>query len=45
MKCFTYGGIVMNNSKYIAFTKPEIYTELCNNPNFPLGTVFDWRDN
>ena len=24
---------------------PEIYTELCNNPNFPLGTVFDWREN
>ena len=24
---------------------PEIYTELCNNPNFLLGTVFDWRDN
>ena len=24
-------------------TAPEIYTELCDNPNFPLGTVFDWR--
>ena len=24
---------------------PEIYTELCDDPNFPLGTVFDWRDN
>lgn len=23
---------------------PEIYTELCNDKNFPLGTVFDWRD-
>lgn len=23
---------------------PEIYSELCNNPEFPLGTVFDWRD-
>ena len=23
---------------------PEIYTELCNDNNFPLGTVFDWRD-
>lgn len=22
---------------------PEIYTELCNDKNFPLGTVFDWR--
>lgn len=22
---------------------PEIYTELCNNKDFPLGTVFDWR--
>jgi 2-desacetyl-2-hydroxyethyl bacteriochlorophyllide A dehydrogenase len=22
---------------------PEIYTELCNNPEFQLGTVFDWR--
>lgn len=22
---------------------PEIYTELCENKNFPLGTVFDWR--
>ncbi len=25
-------------------TAPEIYTELCNDPNFPLGTVFDWRE-
>ncbi len=22
---------------------PEIYTELCNDPHFPMGTVFDWR--
>lgn len=22
---------------------PEIYTELCDNKDFPLGTVFDWR--
>lgn len=22
---------------------PEIYTELCNNKDFPMGTVFDWR--
>ena len=22
---------------------PEIYKELCNDKNFPLGTVFDWR--
>ena len=22
---------------------PQIYTELCNDPAFPLGTVFDWR--
>lgn len=22
---------------------PEIYTELCNDKNFPMGTVFDWR--
>lgn len=22
---------------------PEIYTQLANDPNFPLGTVFDWR--
>lgn len=22
---------------------PEIYTQLCNDKNFPLGTVFDWR--
>ncbi|MBR2402190.1 MAG: zinc-binding alcohol dehydrogenase [Lachnospiraceae bacterium] len=22
---------------------PEIYTELCDNKNFPMGTVFDWR--
>jgi len=22
---------------------PEIYTELCNNKEFPMGTVFDWR--
>ena len=21
----------------------EIYTELCENKNFPMGTVFDWR--
>jgi threonine dehydrogenase-like Zn-dependent dehydrogenase len=24
-------------------TAPEIYTELCNDKNFPMGTVFDWR--
>jgi len=24
-------------------TAPEIYTELCNDKLFPLGTVFDWR--
>lgn len=24
-------------------TAPEIYTELCNNKDFPMGTVFDWR--
>ena len=23
---------------------PEIYDELCDNPAFPLGTVFDWRN-
>lgn len=23
---------------------PEIYTELCNNKYFPMGTVFDWND-
>ena len=22
---------------------PEIYTQLCEDPTFPLGTVFDWR--
>lgn len=22
---------------------PEIYTELCDDPAFPIGTVFDWR--
>ena len=22
----------------------EIYTQLCEDPKFPLGTVFDWRD-
>lgn len=22
---------------------PQIYTELCNDKNFPMGTVFDWR--
>ena len=22
---------------------PEIYTQLCDDPKFPLGTVFDWR--
>ncbi|MBQ8742297.1 MAG: zinc-binding alcohol dehydrogenase [Clostridia bacterium] len=22
---------------------PQIYTELCNNKEFPIGTVFDWR--
>lgn len=22
---------------------PEIYTQLCDNKNFPMGTVFDWR--
>ena len=24
-------------------TAPEIYTELCNNKEFPMGPVFDWR--
>ena len=24
---------------------PDIYTRLVNDPNFPLGTVFDWREN
>lgn len=24
-------------------TAPVIYTELCNNKDFPMGTVFDWR--
>ncbi len=24
-------------------TCSEIYTELCNNKDFPMGTVFDWR--
>lgn len=24
-------------------TAPEIYIELCNNKDFPMGTVFDWR--
>lgn len=23
---------------------PEIYLQLCDDPNFPIGTVFDWRD-
>ena len=23
---------------------PAIYTQLCDDPAFPLGTVFDWRD-
>ena len=23
---------------------PEIYRQLCEDPEFPLGTVFDWRD-
>ena len=23
---------------------PEIYNQLCDDPNFPIGTVFDWRD-
>ena len=23
---------------------PQIYTELCDDPAFPLGTVFDWRE-
>jgi len=23
---------------------PEIYTQLCEDPMFPIGTVFDWRD-
>lgn len=25
-------------------TAPEIYKELCENKNFPMGTVFDWRE-
>lgn len=23
---------------------PAIYDQLCDNPHFPIGTVFDWRD-
>lgn len=23
---------------------PEIYTQLCEDPMFPMGTVFDWRE-
>ncbi len=23
---------------------PSIYNELCDNKDFPIGTVFDWRD-
>ena len=23
---------------------PEVYTQLCEDPAFPMGTVFDWRD-
>ena len=23
---------------------PEIYTQLCQDPHFPMGTVFDWRE-
>ncbi len=23
---------------------PKIYNELCDDPNFPMGTVFDWRN-
>ncbi|MBQ9784911.1 MAG: zinc-binding alcohol dehydrogenase [Clostridia bacterium] len=23
---------------------PTVYRELCNDPKFPMGTVFDWRD-
>lgn len=22
---------------------PEVYTQLCHDPQFPMGTVFDWR--
>ena len=23
---------------------PDIYNQLCDDPKFPIGTVFDWRD-
>jgi threonine dehydrogenase-like Zn-dependent dehydrogenase len=23
---------------------PEIYDQLCDDPKFPMGTVFDWSD-
>jgi len=23
---------------------PQIYNELCDDKNFPMGTVFDWRN-
>ncbi len=23
---------------------PEIFTQLCEDPHFPLGTIFDWRE-
>jgi hypothetical protein len=22
----------------------DIYTQLCDDPMFPIGTVFDWKD-
>ena len=40
-------GYVTNIGEDVTKVKPEcapeIYTELCNDKNFPLGTVFDWR--
>ena len=32
-------------SRVVSPTKaPEIYDQLCDDPAFPLGTVFDWRE-
>lgn len=31
-------------SRVVSFTEaPEIFDQLCDDPNFPMGTVFDWR--
>ena len=34
--------ILIKNGK--VWNASQIYNELCDDKNFPMGTVFDWRE-